>query len=58
MLDEISVFHTSGTWELIPLPFRKFFVGCRWIFAIKVGHEGTIDCLKAHLVAKGMVVVS
>jgi len=35
MLDEISAFYNSGTWELIPLPYGKSVVGCRWVFAIK-----------------------
>jgi len=39
--------------ELVPLPSRKFVVGCRWIFAIKVGSDGTIDRLKARFVARG-----
>jgi len=29
MLDEISAFQNSGTWELIPLPSRKSVVGCK-----------------------------
>jgi len=35
------------------LPSRKSVVGCRWIFAIKVGSDGIIDRLKARIVAKG-----
>ena len=52
MTDELSALHKSGAWELVPLPFGKSIVGCRWVFAIKVGTDGTIDHLKAHLVAK------
>jgi len=53
MLDELSALQSSGTWELVSLPFGKSVVGCRWVFAIKVSLNGTIDRLKAHLVAKG-----
>jgi len=53
MTNELSALHNSGTWELVPLPSRKSVVGCRWVFAIKVGPNGTIDRLKACLVAKG-----
>ena len=53
MLDEISALQNNETWELVPLPSRKFVVGCRWVFAIKVGPDGTIDHLKACLVTKG-----
>jgi len=53
MLDEMNVLQNNGTWELVPLASRKFVVGCRWIFSIKVGPDGTIDRLKARLMAKG-----
>jgi len=52
MLDEMNALQNNGTWELVPLLSKKFVVGCRWIFAIKVGPYGTIDRLKARLVAK------
>lgn len=32
MLDEISALKNSGTLELVPLPFAKFVVGCKWNF--------------------------
>jgi len=38
MLEEMNALQNNGTWKLVPLPFRKFFVGCRWIFAIKLVH--------------------
>jgi len=41
--------------ELVPLPSRKSIVGCRWMFAIKIGPAGTIGHLKTHLVAKGYI---
>jgi len=53
MLDELSALQSSGTWELVSLSSGKSVVGCRWVFAIKVGPDGTVDRLKAHLVAKG-----
>jgi len=53
MLDEMNALQNNGTWELVPLPSRKSVVGRRWIFAIKVGPDGTIDRLKARLVTKG-----
>lgn len=52
-LIKISVLHNSGTWELVPLSFGKFVVGCRQIFAIKVSLNGTIDRVKACLMDKG-----
>ncbi|RVW68806.1 Retrovirus-related Pol polyprotein from transposon RE1 [Vitis vinifera] len=45
---------------IYPLLFRKSThealshpVGCRWVYAVKVGPDGQIDRLKARLVAKG-----
>jgi len=49
----MNALQNNGTWELVPLPSMKFVVGCRWIFAVKVGLDCTIDRLKARLVAKG-----
>jgi len=51
MLDEMSAFQNNGTWVLIPLPFGKVVVGCRWVFAIKISPNGTTDRFK--IVAKG-----
>jgi len=52
MLNELSALYNGETWELVPLPPGKSVVGCRWVFAIKIEPNGTIDCLKARLVAK------
>jgi len=52
MTNELSVLHNNGTWALVPLLLGKSIVGCRWVFTIKVGLDGTIDRLKARLVAK------
>nr|XP_016457930.1 PREDICTED: uncharacterized protein LOC107781705 [Nicotiana tabacum] len=53
MIDEMSPLHMSGTWELVLLPSGKSTVGCRWVYAVKVGPNGKVDQLKARLVAKG-----
>ena len=53
MIDEIRALENNGTWELIPFPSGKKTVGCRWVYAIKVGPNGGVDRLKARLVAKG-----
>ena len=43
----------NGTWDLVPLPTGKKAIGCRWVFAIKFNHDGSIARLKARLVDKG-----
>ncbi|RVW45617.1 Retrovirus-related Pol polyprotein from transposon RE2 [Vitis vinifera] len=53
MVDEMDALHSNGTWDLVVLPSGKSTVGCRWVYAVKVGPDGQVDRLKAHLVAKG-----
>nr|CAN77210.1 hypothetical protein VITISV_000141 [Vitis vinifera] len=53
MVDEMVALHSNGTWDLVVLPFGKSTVGCRWVYAVKVGPDGQVDRLKARLVAKG-----
>eukprot|EP00256_Glycine_max_P061407 XP_014630499.1 O-fucosyltransferase 9 isoform X2 [Glycine max] len=52
---EMQALESSGTWELVPLPPGKQMVGCRWVYAIKVGPNGEVDRLKTGLVAKGYI---
>ncbi|XP_014490788.1 uncharacterized protein LOC106753484 [Vigna radiata var. radiata] len=53
MIAELQALDHSSTWELVPLPPGKKVVGCRWVYAVKVGPNGDIDRLKARMVAKG-----
>ncbi|RVW64783.1 Retrovirus-related Pol polyprotein from transposon TNT 1-94 [Vitis vinifera] len=53
MVDEMAALHSNGTWDLVVLPSGKSTVGCRWVYAVKVGSDGQVDRLKARLVAKG-----
>ena len=53
MDEEMDVLYFNGTWELVTFPLGKSHVGCLWVYTVKVGPEGQIDRLKAHLVAKG-----
>ncbi|RVW95346.1 Retrovirus-related Pol polyprotein from transposon RE1 [Vitis vinifera] len=53
MVDEMDALHSNGIWDLVVLPFGKSTVGCRWVYAVKVGPDGQVDRLKARLVAKG-----
>ncbi|XP_014491791.1 uncharacterized protein LOC106754289, partial [Vigna radiata var. radiata] len=53
MVDEMQALDHNGTWDLVPLPPGKKPVGCRWVYAIKVGPTGNditrITQLKNHL---------
>ena len=53
MVEEMAVLHSTGTWNLVPLPVGKSPIGCRWVYTIKIGPDGRVDRLKARLVAKG-----
>jgi len=53
MIAEIQALEHNHTWELMPLLPGKKAVGCRWVYAVKVGSDGQVDRLKARLVAKG-----
>ena len=53
MTEEMDALSSNGTWELVVLPPGKSPVGCHWVYIVKVGPDGKIDRLKAHLVAKG-----
>ena len=53
MAEEMDTLYSNDTWELVALPPDKSLVGCRWVYTVKVGLDGQIDRLKAHLVAKG-----
>jgi hypothetical protein len=45
--------HQNGTWELVSLPPGKQIVGYKWVYIAKFNPDGSIDRLKASLVAKG-----
>ena len=53
MVDEMDALYSNGTWEIVALPLSKFPVGCHWVYTVKVGPNGQVDRLKAHLVVKG-----
>ena len=45
--------HSIDTWDLVFLPSGKLSIGCHWVYTVKVGPDGQVNCLKARLVAKG-----
>ncbi|RVX13112.1 Retrovirus-related Pol polyprotein from transposon RE1 [Vitis vinifera] len=49
----MAALHSNDTWDLVVLPSGKSTVGCRWVYAVKVGPYGQVDRLKARLVVKG-----
>ncbi|KAG7593481.1 Reverse transcriptase RNA-dependent DNA polymerase [Arabidopsis thaliana x Arabidopsis arenosa] len=53
MGEEIDTCHVTKTWSLVPKPAEINLLGCRWIFKTKINADGTLDKLRARLVAKG-----
>ena len=53
MSSEIQALETNGTWTLTDLPKGKKPIGCRWVYKIKYSSDGTIECYKTRLIAKG-----
>ena len=50
---KMGALHSTSTWDLVTLHAGKSPVGCRWVYTVKIGSNGRVDHLKAHLVAKG-----
>ena len=53
MKEELDALSKNHIWDLVTLPPRKSVVGCKWIYKIKTRSDGSIECYKACLVAKG-----
>ena len=53
MIEEMTVLHSIGTWDLVTLLASKSLVGCRCVYTVKIGLDGGVDRLRASLVAKG-----
>lgn len=52
-LDEIEALTENGVFELVKLPENRKAIGSRWVFKVKRNSDGSIECYKAQLVAKG-----
>jgi histone deacetylase 1/2 len=53
MCDEIAALRSKRTWSLVPFHPSMNVVGSRWVYRIKCRVDGSIECYKAHLVARG-----
>lgn len=52
MVEEMTTLHSNKAWDIVTLPPGKIIAGCRWVYTMKVGLDGHIDCFIARLVAK------
>ena len=51
--EEMEALCKNETWDLVPYPPHKKAIGCRCIYKVKYNADGSINCFKAQLVAKG-----
>jgi hypothetical protein len=53
MQEEYDSLVVNKTWSLVPLPKGRKPISCKWVFKIKHGVDGEVECYKAKLVARG-----
>jgi hypothetical protein len=53
MQEEYKSLLENQTWDLVPLPYERKIIRCRWIYKTKSAADGHISRYKAMLVAKG-----
>ena len=53
MDEEIQSLLKNHTWDVVPLPFGKKAVGCRWVHTKKHHADGTLERYKSRLIACG-----
>jgi hypothetical protein len=53
MQSKFTALQQNATWTLVPKPSGQNIISCKWIFKIKEKSDGSVDKLKARLVAWG-----
>jgi hypothetical protein len=53
MTDELDALHKTHTWVMTTLPPGKSAVGCKWVYKFKTRADGSVECYKPLLVARG-----
>jgi hypothetical protein len=43
----MQALHQNETWELVPLPYGKHIVSCKWVYIVKYHPDGFVDLLQA-----------
>ena len=53
MKTEMTSLRENDVWDLVELPVGKKVVGCKWVYKVKTGADGSVQRYKARLVAQG-----
>jgi len=53
MDEELEALHKNQTWKLVPHTSDMHVIGSKWVFKPKLKPNGSLDRLKARVVAKG-----
>jgi hypothetical protein len=53
MAKEIDVLERTSTWDLVPCPPRVCSITCKWVYKVKTRSDGSLECYKARLIARG-----
>ncbi|CAL1410670.1 unnamed protein product [Linum trigynum] len=53
MKRELDALPANDTWTLLPRLRHTSYVGCKWVYTVKMHPDGTVDRYKARLVAQG-----
>lgn len=53
MQEEIKALKQNHTWVLTNLPPGKQPIGSKWVYKLKLNTDGSVQCYKARVVAKG-----
>lgn len=48
----MRAFEKNYIWDIVDLPRNKEPVGCKWVFTVKLKHDGSVERYKARLIAK------
>lgn len=53
MEKELQALEINNTWDIVPLPSGKKPISCKWVYKTKLKADGSLERLKARLLAVG-----